>query len=290
MPVQFSSVNARQTEIRMSTLPRALLHIKYAESAQAYLRSLPPEHFMEAIAQATQRKITLESLDLVHARRADVQVFNELLVQYPLKNQRDIGKVVPDNMVVVWPEAIDADGSYDLPFQPARPFWVLECVSKHNKRKDYEESFEKYERQLKVPYYLVFYPDAGELTLYRHNGRKYVSVKPNAQERYAIPELEIELGLVDGWVRYWRQGELLPLPADLQKSLDETRQRLVETTHRLARSEQHLNETRQQLDQTKRQLDEVQLEAEREREARLATERELAALRARFAQQDPGPK
>ena len=58
--------------------PRSLLRIEYEEAAEAYLRSLPLEHFMEATAQATQRKITLESLDLVQARRPEVRVFNEL--------------------------------------------------------------------------------------------------------------------------------------------------------------------------------------------------------------------
>src|SRR5437660_7734769 len=101
------------------TKPRALIEVSYAAAAQDYLQSLPPEHFMEATAQATQRKITLESLDLVHARRPEVQVFNELLVQYRRPRKRKIQKVVPDNMVVVWNEPIEANGSYDLPLQPA---------------------------------------------------------------------------------------------------------------------------------------------------------------------------
>ena len=71
--------------------------------------------------KARQRKITLESLDLVHARRPDVQIFNELLVQYPRRGQRKLGQVVPDNMVVVWKEPIEANGSYDLPLQPVGP-------------------------------------------------------------------------------------------------------------------------------------------------------------------------
>jgi hypothetical protein len=121
---------------------------------------------MEATPQATQRKITLASLDLVHARRPDVQLFNELLIQYPLPKDR-IGQVVPDNMVVVWPEPIEAEGSYDLPLQPTGPFWVMKYVSKFSKRKDYNISFRKYERDLKVPYYLIFYPDVQEMSLFR---------------------------------------------------------------------------------------------------------------------------
>ncbi len=207
-----------------SAKPRPLLRIEYEEAAEAYLRSLPLEHFMEATAQATQRKITLESLDLVHAARPDFQLFNELLVQYPRKRGK-IGQVVPDNMVVLWHEPIDASGSYDLPFQPARPFWVLEYVSKSNKRKDYEDSFKKYEEELEVPYYLVFYPQVQEMTLYRHTRKKYVSVKARKNGRHPIPDVEMEVAIHDGWVRFWYKGELLPLPADLQRSLIKAQQR-----------------------------------------------------------------
>ena len=212
--------------------PRSLLRIEYEESAEAYLRGLPLEHFMEATAQGKQREITLESLVLVKARRSDVHVFNELLVQYPRRGKPTIGKVVPDNMVVVWPEPIQAKGSYDLPFQPVGPSWMLEYVSKHNKRKDYEDNMHKYEKELKVPYYLLFYPDAGEMTLYRLRGRTYRSVPPNEQGRHAIEPLELEVALLDDWVRFWYKGELLPLPADLQRDLDETKRQLRKMTRR----------------------------------------------------------
>ena len=99
---------------------------------------------MEATSQATQRKISWDSLDLVTRSRQDVHVFNELLVQYPLPRRKRPGQVVPDNMVVVHDGPIEAEGSYDVPLQPARPYWVLEYVSKSNKRKDYEEFVEKH--------------------------------------------------------------------------------------------------------------------------------------------------
>src|SRR5262249_25533657 len=122
-----------------STEPRILLRLRYYEAAQAYLRSLPPEHFMESTPQATQRKITLESLDLVAARRPDFHLFDELLVQYPLPRRKEPGQVVPDNMVVIHPGEIEAEGSYDVPLQPAPPFWMLEYVSRSTKRKDYDD-------------------------------------------------------------------------------------------------------------------------------------------------------
>jgi Uma2 family endonuclease len=247
--------------------PRPLLRIEYEEAAEAYLKSLPLEHFMEATAQGHQRKITLESLDLVHARRPDVQLFNELLVQYPRRGQQKIGQVVPDNMVVLWPEPIKASGSYDLPLQPVGPFWMLEYVSKYNKRKDYEDNMQKYERELKVPYYLLFYPDACELTLYHLRGRKYRSVPPNEQGRHAIEQLDMEVALLDDWVRYWYKGELLPLPADLQRDLDQTRKQLRAMTRRAAQEAER---------------------AEQEYQARLAAEQELLRLRAELEQMRTG--
>jgi Uma2 family endonuclease len=255
-----------------SNLPRALQEISYEEAAQAYLRSLPLEHFMEATPQATQREITLESLALVKARRPDLHVFNELLVQYPRPGRRKLGQVVPDNMVVLTTEPIRATSSYNVPLEPARPFWVLEYVSKSNKRKDYEDSFRKYERELKVPYYLVFYPETQDLTLYRHNGRKYVTVKPNRQGRYPIPKLDLEVGLLDGWVRYWYQGQLLPLPADLQNALDAARQELAEMTRRVEEEKHRAEEEKRRAEEEKRRADELQ-------QRLAAVESELAALR-----------
>lgn len=290
-----------------TTLPRTLLRLAYEEAAQQYLRNLPPEHFMEAVPQATQRKITLESLDLVHARRPEVHLFNELLVQYPLPRRREFGQVVPDNMVVVHDEPIQAEGSYNIPFQPVGPLWVLEYVSQNNKRKDYEDNFRKYERELKVPYYLLFYPDGQEMTLYKLKERKYVSVKPNAAERLALPELDLEMRLLDGWVRYWYQGALLPLPADLQRGLDEAHRLLGEATNRAEQEKQRADEQAQRADEQARRADEQARRAEdekqradehaqradeerrraeeharraeEERQARLALERELEQLR-----------
>jgi hypothetical protein len=206
----------------------------------------------------------MESLALVNAQCPEVQYFNELLVQYPLGPQRRIQQVVPDNMVVRCETPIRASGSFDLPLQPVGPFLVLEYVSKHNRRKDYEESFRKYERELKVPYYLLFYPDAQELTLFKLRARKYGSVRANAAGRHAIPELEIEVAILDGWVRYWFRGQLLPLPAELLSALDETRRQM--------------QQLRSELEQARAQAERARAQAETERQEK---ERLLALLRER---------
>lgn len=232
--------------------PPMLLRVRYYEAAQEYLRKLPLEHFMEATPQATQRKITLESLDLVAARRSDFQVFNELLVQYPLKNKKRPGQVVPDNMVVICDKPIQADGSYDVPLQPVVPFWTLEYVSKSNRRKDYDDNMRKYEHELKVPYYLLFAPDQQEMTLYRHTGKRYASVLPDANGRCAIKELEIEVGLLDGWVRFWHRGELLPLPGEWQRERDEMKQERAEMKQELAEMKRRAETAERELAESRR--------------------------------------
>jgi Uma2 family endonuclease len=205
-------------------LPRALLEVNYYAAAQEYLRKLPLEHFMEARPQETQREITLESFAVVRSERRDVHVFNEMLVQYPLPRRKRPGQVVPDNMVALHDQPIKAVGSYDVPLQPVGPLWVLEYVSKNNKRKDYDDNMRKYEHELKVPYYLLFVPDEQELTLYHHSGEKYATVVPNGNGRHPVPEVEMEVALHEGWLRFWFRGELLPLPAELVRGLKEERQ------------------------------------------------------------------
>jgi Uma2 family endonuclease len=281
-----------------STKPRALLEIAYEEAAQAYLRSLPLEHFMEATPQGTQREITLESLAVVKVRLPDLHIFNELLVQYPRGKDGKIQQVVPDNMVLRSEQPIEAVGSFNLPLQPVGPFWVMEYVSKHSKRKDYEDNFDKYERELKVPYYLLFYPDNQELTLYHHTGRKYVSVKPNEHGRYGIPELELEVALLDGWVRYWFRGKLVPLPADLVRNLEaverqlkkETRRantmerRAKEDADRAKAMERRAEEEAQRAEEQARRADEEARRADAARRGQLAAEEQLARVRAELEQ------
>ena len=261
--------------------PRKLVEVRYEAAAQEYLRNLPPEHFMEAIGQSTQRKITVESLDLVSARRPDFHVFSELLVQWERPGERRPGQVCPDNMVVLSKKPIRASSSYNLPLEPARPFWMLEYVSKNNKRKDYDDNFDKYEKELKVPYYLMFYPDDEELTLYHLEVQRYGAVLPNKQGRFPIKKLSIEVALLDGWVRFWYRGKLLPLPGDLQIALDRAQSELEE-------AQRQTDESRRQTEEARRQTEEALQLAERERQRREELELELAQARALIEQQSAG--
>jgi Uma2 family endonuclease len=261
--------------------PRILVQMSYDEAAQEYLRNLTLEQIMEATPQSTQREITLESLALVRAQRSDVKVFNELLVQYPLQGSPRPGQVVPDNMVVLYNGPIDAVGSYDVPFQPVGPFWTLEYVSRSSKRKDYDDNVRKYEHELKVPYYLLFAPEEQELTLYRIVKEKYVTVLPNEHGRYAIAELDLELAILEGWVRFWYRGELLPLPPEWWQERQKMLAVMQEQGFQIEQERRSKEEERRQKEEERRQKEEVQRQAN---EARQVFEKELSVLRAELEQ------
>ncbi len=197
----------------------------YEVAAQEYFESLPLEHFMESTPLATQRKITLESFDLIKLERPELEMCSELLIQYPLNG--GLGQVCPDNMLLETETPLEPLGSFNLPFESGRRIlWTFEYVSPDSHRKDYIDNARKYGRELKIPYYMVFDPHSKELDLFRLSGSDYASVRPNAVGRLPVPELELEIGLLDGWVRYWFRGRLIPLLAELQQQIDEMADRL----------------------------------------------------------------
>lgn len=228
----------------MSQLVRTLPLEEYEKAAAEYCRSLPLEHFMEATLQADQREITLESLALLRARRPEVRVYNELLVQYLHEGQ--LRQVVPDNMVVLADEPPKSQTSYNLELEPAAPLWMLEYVSPRSQRKDYGESFRKYEHELRVPYCLLYSPDRRDLRFYRLVDDRYEQVPANKYGRLELPELELEIGILDEWVRYWHRGELLDLPAELQFKLEQERERTEQ-------ERKHAEKERQRAEQEKQQ-------------------------------------
>lgn len=230
--------------------------IFYVQAATEFQNSLPLEHFMESTPQATQRKITLESFDLIHAARPDIWCYNELLIQYPMTDIRDIARVVPDNLVVIHDEPIRGTGSFNTPFEDAKPFLVLEYVSEENQYKDYVENMGRYEKHLKVPYYLLFEPEKKQVLLYKLSAakKKYVSVRPNQNDRLALQELELEVGMLDEWVRFWFRGKLLALPAELVSELEEVKRQLRKSQRETRAAEERARAAEAELERMRAEL------------------------------------
>ena len=247
----------------------------YEQAAREYCESLPLEHFMQSTFQTTQCKITLESFDLICAVRPEIHIFSELLVQYgPISN---LLRVVPDNMVIIYEGEIDATGSYNMHNdEKSKPFLMIEYVSESNKRKDYVDNMQRYERDLHVPYYLLFEPENQVLSLFKMNARKkYVAVKASAEERFAIPELELEVGILDSWVRYWFRGELQALPVELSEELETTKAALKASDKLLVQSERRLGQSKRRADRVEIQLDQERLERSQAEQRLGVTEQRL---------------
>lgn len=254
----------------------------YERAAQEYLVNLPLEHFMEAEPQSMQRSITTSSFQWLESQRTGLHLFNELLVQYPVNG--DLGQVVPDNMVVLGGSGHERRGSYNVVFEEAPVFWALEYVSPSSERKDYEESYQKYEQELLVPYYLVFHPEKQDLRLYRHTGTGYELVPADADGRLPIRELEMQVALLGGWVRYWYRDRLIPLPGELQKKADQQAQLIVALKATVDVERKRANDLKRERDDAERRAAQERLERETA-ERRIEQERQNRETAERRAEQ-----
>ncbi|MFM7371254.1 MAG: Uma2 family endonuclease, partial [Sphaerospermopsis kisseleviana] len=83
-----------------------------------------------------------------------------------------------------------------------------------------------YERILKVPNYIIFEPDRGDLEVYRldKNSEQYQIETSDQNQLYWIEEIKLYLGIWEGtrenlttkWLRFWdEQGNLLLWSSEL---------------------------------------------------------------------------
>ncbi len=107
-----------------------------------------------------------------------------------------------------------------------------------------------YERILKVPNYIIFEPDRGELEVYRldKNSEQYQIETPDQNQHYWIEEIKLYLGIWEGtrenlttkWLRWWdEKGNLLlwssELVAQKQQEIEVEKQRAEQEKQRAER-------------------------------------------------------
>lgn len=200
-------------EPRLPATDRLQMRLDYA--AAAYAHAEASCHVEVDALQARQRQITAWSLAVVAGVRPDIQTFTAVLIQYGPPGRDDPEQIVPDNFVVRAAKPIEARDHYDVPFQPARPFVVFEYPSTPLQRKRIGRRVGQYEHNLAVPYVVRFDPESGQLAVQHLIGSLLVPCDISAAGRAGIPELELELGVIDGVLRFWFRGELVPLPAEV---------------------------------------------------------------------------
>jgi Uma2 family endonuclease len=159
----------------------------------------------------------------------------------------------PDWFVVLGvPPMLDGEfrRSYVLWREGVRPLIVIEFVSGDGRQErdstPQKGKFWVYERGIAAAYYAIYEVEKAAVEVYRLQADRYHLVPPNAQGRYPIEPLGVELGIWEGeyremrlpWLRVWdaATGALLPLAderADAAESiLDDTRQLLNDETER----------------------------------------------------------
>ena len=106
-----------------------------------------------------------------------------------------------------------------------------------------------YEQILKIPSYVTYDPYGPSLQVRQLIQNRYSVVQPNAQGRFLIPELQLELGLWYGerlgktthWLRWWDQSGNLLLwgseQAELEKQRAESEKQRAEAEKQRAEAE-----------------------------------------------------
>lgn len=217
---------------------RIVTEEEYQRAEARYFREETLEDMSESEESFVQREITLAALNHLKACFPDISIFNELLVLYPLAE--GIGRVVPDNFIARHVPQAAWKSSFRVT-STNRPFWVVEYVSPSTPNKDYVESFEKYE-DLQIPYCTMFEHPVQKLTMFHSVGNRYEPMRADSLNRYSIPELDLQVGIMDGWMRFWFRGELLPTLFEGTVQLRAASQKLVEMDQLL--SEAHERDLR----------------------------------------------
>ncbi len=196
----------------MTVLTRRVVSPEEYDRAEAeFFRLETIEDMSESADSFTQRAITLSALqDLKTLHFPEMDIFNEFMLIYTLP--KGLGRVTPDNFITLGLPPQKWKSSFPVT-DVQLPFWVLEYVSPPTQNKDYVKSFGKYE-DLQIPYCTLFDPCVQKLTMFQYNGHRYEPMLLDERRRYLISELDLHVGLLDGWMRFWFRGQLLPTAAE----------------------------------------------------------------------------
>ena len=138
------------------------------------------------------------------------------------------------------------------------PLLVVEFVSGNGDDTPGTGKYWIYEQEIQARYYTIWDPKREDLEVYERIGGKYERLSPNANGRYSIPPMELELGIWDGlfkdkpgvWLRGWDANA--KLIANSAEDNEES-QALLEAQRRMTTSERRKAETEKQRAETEKQ-------------------------------------
>lgn len=158
--------------------------------------------------------------------------------------------------------------SYVMWAEGVRPLLVIEYVSRNgNEERDRTPETGKfwiYEREIQAKYYLIWSPEAEKLESFELVEGRYEAMLPNEDDRFPIPEMELEFGIWDGvfdetpalWLRVWSDAGNLILSSveakEESKALAEAQRKRANSERRRADAEKQRAETEKQRAETER--------------------------------------
>jgi Uma2 family endonuclease len=216
----------------------------------------PPDHtqlpdkdgtFVRNSFESWQSHLLTDSLLAVAERvhpQGDYFIGEDCGIYFRITDPPERGVKAPDWFVVPGvPRLLDGQmrRSYVLWQELISPLIVLEYVSgdgtEERDRTPQIGKFWVYENVVKAGYYGIFSPNAGSLEMYELQGHQLVQLAPNAEERYRISPLGVELAPWRGnyagfdavWLRWWDlEGNLVPTGAERAKKADRMAAKLRE--------------------------------------------------------------
>jgi len=121
-----------------------------------------------------------------------------------------------------------------------RPCFALEITSRSTRREDLGAKMSRYRDDLRVPEYFLFDPrgewiEEGLRGFVLEPPGVYQQLRPGPSGRLSSQQLELELGVQDGHLRFFRPGSREPIPTHAERA-EQERQRaegLAEEVRRL---------------------------------------------------------
>lgn len=167
--------------------------------------------------------------------------------------------------------------SYVMWVEVMAPLLVIEYVSGDGREERDRTPFQGkhwiYEQAVRADYYVIFDGFRGLLEVHRLSGHRYRAMEPNANGRFPVAELGVELGLWRGrqetlegvWLRPWdvATGEMMPC-SDERAAWEQGRAEQAE--RRAEQERQRADEQARQAEQERQRAAQADQRAEQERQ------------------------
>ena len=177
--------------------------------------------------------------------RNDFYISGNLTVYYSAKQTKKRDFRGPDVFVVLGTQKRDRRSWTIWEEEGKYPNVVIELLSNSTAAVDRGKKKDLYQTIWRLPEYYWFHPETLEFAGFRLVSGQYEAIAPNESGRLKSTQLNLELGIYDGKLRWFSAtGELIPLPEEVERQAREQAEQR-ETQERQAREQAEQRETQE---------------------------------------------